>query len=130
LAALLERVQLARHQAQSGNREFLAGIGRLLEDVETQLAGGPDLVKQAWATMSYSERECVRMVAANLEGDTGMLVASKLADAQEFTRSTLVNGLRKMESAGAIVTHSLGMKGTRIQGLVPNWRRRILDLAV
>ena len=44
-----------------------------------------------------------------------MLVASKIADKCDITRSVIVNALRKFESAGIIETRSSGMKGTYIK---------------
>ena len=48
------------------------------------------------------------------ENDSDMLVTSRLADQVGITRSVIVNGLRKCESAGIISTKSGGMKGTSI----------------
>ena len=47
-----------------------------------------------------------------LDGDEGILVASKIADRVGITRSVIVNALRKFESAGDIESRSSGMKGT------------------
>ena len=50
-----------------------------------------------------------------LDGNEGLLVASKIADKFGITRSVIVNALRKFESAGVIESRSLGMKGTHIK---------------
>jgi transcriptional pleiotropic repressor len=50
-----------------------------------------------------------------LNGNEGLLVASKIADKVGITRSVIVNALRKFESAGVIESRSLGMKGTYIR---------------
>ncbi|MEA4986631.1 MAG: HTH domain-containing protein, partial [Anaerovorax sp.] len=63
---------------------------------------------------SYSEAEAVRQIFKELEGNEGLLVASKIADRSGITRSVIVNALRKLESAGVIESRSLGMKGTHI----------------
>lgn len=52
-----------------------------------------------------------------LNGNEGLLVASKIADRVGITRSVIVNALRKLESAGVIESRSLGMKGTYIKVL-------------
>ena len=52
-----------------------------------------------------------------LDGDEGILVASKIADRVGITRSVIVNALRKFESAGVIESRSSGMKGTYIKVL-------------
>lgn len=72
-------------------------------------------VAMALETLSYSELDAVTKIFAELEGDEGLLVASKIADKSGITRSVIVNALRKLESAGVIESRSLGMKGTRIK---------------
>lgn len=74
-----------------------------------------DAVEMALSTLSYSEMDAVVKIFAELEGDEGLLVASKIADKWSITRSVIVNALRKLESAGVIESRSLGMKGTRIK---------------
>lgn len=74
----------------------------------------------AIGTLSYSELEAVEHIFAELEGDEGVLVASKIADRAGITRSVIVNALRKFESAGVIESKSLGMKGTYIRVLNDN----------
>ena len=72
-------------------------------------------VDMALSTLSYSEMDAVTKIFAELKGDEGLLVASKIADKSGITRSVIVNALRKLESAGVIESRSLGMKGTRIK---------------
>lgn len=72
-------------------------------------------VQIALATLSYSEAEAAVNILSELEGDEGLLVASKIADRVGITRSVIVNALRKFESAGVIESKSLGMKGTYIK---------------
>lgn len=72
-------------------------------------------VQIALGTLSYSELEAVDHIFDQLEGDEGLLVASKIADRVGITRSVIVNALRKFESAGVIESKSLGMKGTYIR---------------
>ncbi|MDO4544919.1 MAG: GTP-sensing pleiotropic transcriptional regulator CodY [Bacillota bacterium] len=81
------------------------------EEEERQKA----MVQMAIGTLSYSEIEAVQQIFAELDGDEGLLVASKIADRSGITRSVIVNALRKLESAGVIESRSLGMKGTRIK---------------
>ncbi len=76
-----------------------------------------EVVKMAIGTLSYSEVEAVRQIFSELEGEEGLLVASKIADRSGITRSVIVNALRKLESAGIIESRSLGMKGTHIKVL-------------
>ena len=54
---------------------------------------------------------------SELDGNEGILVASKVADRVGITRSVIVNALRKFESAGVIEARSSGMKGTYIKVL-------------
>ena len=75
------------------------------------------VVKSALNTLSYSEMEAVVHIFDELDGEEGILVASKIADRVGITRSVIVNALRKFESAGVIESHSSGMKGTYIKVL-------------
>ena len=72
-------------------------------------------VQIALSTLSYSEAEAAINILGELDGDEGLLVASKIADRVGITRSVIVNALRKFESAGVIESKSLGMKGTYIK---------------
>ncbi|SFR01639.1 GTP-sensing pleiotropic transcriptional regulator CodY [Desulfoscipio geothermicus] len=74
-------------------------------------------VQIALGTLSYSELDAVHHIFKQLDGDEGLLVASKIADRVGITRSVIVNALRKFESAGVIESKSLGMKGTFIKVL-------------
>jgi len=74
-------------------------------------------VQIALATLSYSERGAIEHILAELDGTEGLLVASRIADKVGITRSVIVSGLRKFESAGVIESRSLGMKGTYIKVL-------------
>ncbi|MDD2432557.1 MAG: GTP-sensing pleiotropic transcriptional regulator CodY [Clostridia bacterium] len=77
-------------------------------------------VQIAIETLSYSELEAIEHIFAELDGQEGLLVASKIADRVGITRSVIVNALRKFESAGVIESKSLGMKGTYIRILNEN----------
>ena len=73
------------------------------------------VVKAAFSTLSFSELEAIIHIFDELDGDEGILVASKIADRVGITRSVIVNALRKFESAGVIESRSSGMKGTYIK---------------
>ena len=72
-------------------------------------------VQMAMRALSYSEIESMKHIIAELGGQEGVAVASKVADRVGVTRSVIVNALRKLESAGLIESRSLGMKGTYIK---------------
>ena len=74
-------------------------------------------MKSAISTLSFSELEAIIHIFDELEGEEGILVASKIADCVGITRSVIVNALRKFESAGVIESRSSGMKGTYIKVL-------------
>ncbi len=84
------------------------------EEIEEQ-ARKRAVVQMAIGTLSYSELEAVEHIFRELEGNEGLLIASKIADKVGITRSVIVNALRKFESAGVIESRSLGMKGTHIK---------------
>ena len=73
------------------------------------------IVKSAISTLSHSELDAIIHIFDELNGNEGVLVASKIADRVEITRSVIVNALRKFESAGVIESRSSGMKGTYIK---------------
>jgi len=75
------------------------------------------IVKSAIGTLSFSELEAITHIFEELDGNEGILVASKIADRVGITRSVIVNALRKFESAGVIESSSSGMKGTYIKVL-------------
>lgn len=75
------------------------------------------IVKSAISTLSFSELEAIQHIFNELNGNEGILVASKIADRVGITRSVIVNALRKFESAGVIESRSSGMKGTYIKVL-------------
>ena len=75
------------------------------------------VVRSAVSTLSFSEMEAITHIFDELNGHEGILVASKIADRAGITRSVIVNALRKLDSAGVIVSRSSGMKGTYIKVL-------------
>lgn len=48
------------------------------------------------STLSFSEFEAIIHIFDELDGDEGILVASKIADRVGITRSVIVNALRKI----------------------------------
>ncbi|MGI5911140.1 MAG: GTP-sensing pleiotropic transcriptional regulator CodY [Syntrophomonadaceae bacterium] len=72
-------------------------------------------VQIAMASLSYSEKEAIYHIIPKLNSREGVLVTSRIADAEGITRSVIVSALKKIESAGIIETRSLGMKGTYIK---------------
>lgn len=73
------------------------------------------LVRSALSSLSYSELVAVQHLLAGLEGDEGLLVASRIADRAGLTRSVVVNALRKLASARIIDSRSLGKRGTYLR---------------
>lgn len=102
---------LAEYSATIVGMEML----RAKQDEMEQEARDKAVVQLAIETLSYSELGAVEHIFEELQGDEGLLVASKIADKVGITRSVIVNALRKLESAGIIETRSLGMKGTYIK---------------
>jgi len=86
------------------------------EEIEEE-ARSKAVVQMAINSLSYSELEAIEHIFEELDGNEGLLVASKIADRVGITRSVIVNALRKLESAGVIDSRSLGMKGTYIKVL-------------
>ena len=89
------------------------------------------------STASYSELEAILEIFRELndqhqrgesDGRSGMLVASRIADKVQITRSVIVNALRKFEGAGVLKARSLGMKGTHIEVLNDHLTRELQKL--
>jgi len=108
-----EDLILAEYGATVVGMEILRSRADRLEEMARKKAA----VQVALATLSYSELDAIRHIFEELEGEEGLLVASKIADRVGITRSVIVNALRKFESAGVIESKSLGMKGTYIRVL-------------
>ena len=104
---------LAEYAATVVGIEFLRDRSERIEDDARKMA----TIQVAIGTLSYSEMEAVMHILGELDGNEGLLVASKIADRVGITRSVIVNALRKFESAGVIESKSLGMKGTYIKVL-------------
>lgn len=102
---------LAEYGATVVGMEILRSKAEKIEEEARNKA----IVQLAIGTLSYSEMEAVEHIFEELNGDEGLLVASKIADQLGITRSVIVNALRKFESAGVIESRSLGMKGTYIK---------------
>ena len=91
---------------------------RSVNEENAEEARKVQVVKSAFSTLSFSELEAIIHIFDELDGDEGILVASKIADRVGITRSVMiVNALRKFESAGVIESRSSGMKGTYIKVL-------------
>lgn len=116
---------VARYEQEFGTEDLVLGeygatiVGiEILRSKTTEFeeeARKKAVVQMAIGTLSYSELEAIQHIFAELEGNEGLLVASKIADRVGITRSVIVNALRKFESAGVIESRSLGMKGTHIR---------------
>lgn len=108
-----EDLVLAEYGATVVGMEILRSKSDRIEEEARKKAA----VQIALGTLSFSELEAIEHIFDELNGDEGMLVASKIADRVGITRSVIVNALRKFESAGVIESRSLGMKGTYIRVL-------------
>ncbi|HOV78746.1 MAG TPA: GTP-sensing pleiotropic transcriptional regulator CodY [Bacillota bacterium] len=108
-----EDLILAEYGATVVGMEILRSRAEKIEEEARKRAA----VQVALGTLSYSELDAVQHIFEQLEGEEGLLVASKIADRVGITRSVIVNALRKFESAGVIESKSLGMKGTYIRVL-------------
>lgn len=106
-----EDLVLAEYSATVVGLEILRAKSDEMEEEARKKA----VVQMAIGTLSYSELEAVEHIFKELDGEEGLLVASKIADRVGITRSVIVNALRKFESAGVIESRSLGMKGTYIK---------------
>ena len=106
-----EDLVLAEYSATVIGLEIL----RSKNDIKEEEARKKAVVQLAIETLSYSELEVAKHIFSEINSTEGLVVASRIADQVEIARSVIVNALRKFESAGVIVSRSLGMKGTHIK---------------
>ncbi len=98
-------------------------ISRVIHERQEDKAAQTRAARSAINSLSYSEILAMQKIFAELDGDEGLLVASRIADEAEITRSVIVNALRKLASANVIESRSLGMKGTYLRVLNPEIRK-------
>lgn len=65
--------------------------------------------------LSPLEREAVKVVIGQISAGEATVVTSRLAKEAGITRTVMLNALKKMESAGLLMTKSYGVKGTHIK---------------
>lgn len=90
-------------------------IAYAIDEEEEGEAEEKRMARSAIRSLSYSEILAMQHIFDELEGDEGLLVASRVADQAGITRSVIVNALRKLASANVIESRSLGMKGTYLR---------------
>ncbi|HHT89404.1 MAG: GTP-sensing pleiotropic transcriptional regulator CodY [Bacillota bacterium] len=98
-------------------------ISRVIHERQEDKASQSRAARSAINSLSYSEILAMQRIFEELNGDEGLLVASRIADEAEITRSVIVNALRKLASANVIESRSLGMKGTYLRVLNPEIRK-------
>ena len=107
----IEDIILCEYGATVVGLEMMRSVTEESAEEDRRLKG----VRAALSTLSSTEIDAMIHVFDELSGCEGVLVASKIADREKITRSVIVNALRKLESAGIIVSKSSGMKGTYIK---------------
>lgn len=80
--------------------------------------------KVAISTLSYSEIKALKMMLAEVDSE-GVIVASRISKKGKITNSVISNSLKKVESAGAIESKGLGVKGTYIKVLNPEIKNEL-----
>lgn len=102
---------LAEYASTAIGMVISAAIDEEEEDEEEERR----MARSALRSLSYSEIMAMQHIFDELQGDEGLLVASRVADEAGITRSVIVNALRKLASANVIESRSLGMKGTYLR---------------
>ncbi|HHY10396.1 MAG TPA: GTP-sensing pleiotropic transcriptional regulator CodY [Firmicutes bacterium] len=90
-------------------------ISRVIRARQEDKAAETRAARSAINSLSYSEIVAMQKIFEELDGDEGLLIASRIADEADITRSVIVNALRKLASANVIESRSLGMKGTYLR---------------
>lgn len=89
-------------------------IENLLHQQEDHQQKNRLMAKKAVASLSFSELAAMRTILKDKTEPSFRFTASRLAEKEGLTRSIIVNGIRKMESANILSSQSLGTKGTFI----------------
>ncbi|MFR2837875.1 MAG: hypothetical protein ACLTBU_02230 [Zhenhengia sp.] len=76
-----------------------------------------DRVQKIKKVLSYTELQAFKAVYAEMNGENGVVVVSKILGKVKATRSVAVSAFKKLQIAGVVETRSLGMKGTYIEYL-------------
>ena len=98
-------------------------ISRVIYEKQEDKAAETRAARSAINSLSYSEIVAMQKIFEQLDGDEGLLIASRIADEADITRSVIVNALRKLASANVIESRSLGMKGTYLRIINPEIRK-------
>lgn len=106
----IEGIILAEYGTTVVGLEMMRSVSEEIEQEKRDRT----IIESAFRTLSLTEVKAVKHIFTELDGNEGVLVASKIADRYGITRSVIVNALRKLESAGVIESRSSGMKGTYI----------------
>ncbi len=72
-------------------------------------------VKNVLDKLSFSELTAIIKIFEDFDGSSHTVIASQVAQKHNLTRSSIVNAIRKLESAMVIESYSLGVKGTHIK---------------
>lgn len=76
-----------------------------------------DRAQKIKKVLSYTELQAFKAVYAEMNGENGVVVVSKILGEVKATRSVAVSAFKKLQIAGVVETRSLGMKGTYIEYL-------------
>ncbi len=85
-------------------------------------------VKNVLDKLSFTELSAIVNIFKDFDTNEQVIVASKVAQKNNLTRSSIVNALRKLESAMMIETYSMGVKGTHIKVLNNSFLKEIKKL--
>lgn len=72
-------------------------------------------LKMACSKLSHSEKEALKNILEELEGNKGLVIARRIAEKTGICRGAITNVLKKMTSARVLQSRSLGAGGTHVQ---------------
>lgn len=117
-------IALCEYGATVVGIEIKRNINLLMEEEKRLIKA----VEKAIDKLSFSEKDALDKIFAEIKGNEGLLVVSKVAGKYSITNSVIVNAIRKLESAGVLSSQSLGMKGTRIKITNPYLKSKVEEL--
>lgn len=103
--------------SEYGNTVVGLEMVRSLSEENENIVRMKERLENAVKSLSITETKAIVVLLKALGKKEGKIKASEVSDETGITRSSIVNALKKCESAGVIETHSNGTKGTYIKVL-------------
>src|SRR5690606_15913605 len=100
-------------------------IAAAIDEAEEDEAEEKRMARSAIRSLSYSEVLAMQHIFDELDGDEGLLVASRIADQAGITSSVIADAPRKPASANLVESWPVGTMGTYLRMRTPEIRKEL-----